>query len=253
MWPSSQRLTRLPPYRMGSKTNFSSQHTYRGAIFPDSCYKVLPARTQIGHNINQGDQPSKFAWFSTELTGDAVQMLEIGKIDDGDTLRDCLDPYQGVTRTYFLKTDTKLLDMSKIDTIDNIGKLLDDAGKKLLAVCFPIHPIHRNEVIRYSDPDKDKQLFQLLTDENIIDKEIPGWYHPTMNAQSYEDVNTVDKIHRREIVLLEPSEHILPVVTDDNGSPSVVRRLHAGERDGPNPKRKGKKFDSSSKAQTLRF
>lgn len=204
---------------------------YRGARnslegAPDACFRQLEAGLRLGRN--EGDANSTlsagplrdFVWFATDRQSDdapssalmhATDAIGLAHIALDDDLEQCLGPYEGITKLYELKEATRLWDMSRHDTLnflENHLAALEDgpSAVRLLNACFQWNPTVQ-QVVRNSTLENDVALCKLFVARGVFTAECPGWYHPTLLAFSDDDMH-IEKIHRREIVLIDPAARV---------------------------------------------
>lgn len=277
MWASSIRAGYFP-YENRMKDNekklLPSQYTYRGCP-PASCVRVLEEGLIIGRKTSDMNSAGsegplqdfiydghKVAWFSTDESGDkSIDVLRIAdslllkKYSQEDDIQTCLSDYLGKVKYYKLNSNIRLWDMSKLEALELIRRELDENDIKLFESCFRWNE-HFQQVVRHSDDKLDIELCKRLMSKNIINSNCPGWYHPTMLAFNEEILN-IEKIHRREIVLLNPLTFIENTVSE-TGTP---KRLEVsfddndkGDFEGPTRKQnsKGSRSDGSV-VKTLSF
>jgi hypothetical protein len=250
MWASSIKAGYFPhENRMKDDENFllqQDQYTYRGYP-PDSCVRVLEEGLIIGRktsdmNSVQSEGPledftyngHKVAWFSTAEFGDrsikvlseANELPNMKPYDQNDDLKTCLSDYKGHAKYYKLNSQIRLWDMSKREALDLIQQELNEVGKKIFASCFRWNEKF-GQVVRHSDENLDIELCKILIDNDIINSIFPGWYHPTMLAFNKDNLN-IEKIHRREIVLLNPLNFIGHTISE-TGTP---KRLNVSSDEG---------------------
>lgn len=145
-----------------------------------------------------------FGWFVPNATGDEpLDVLEECQKEPDDDLITCVSSYSGKTFFYVSTKPISLLDMSNLETINYLSKVINND------ILFKAFKIINDKVYRNSDFKNDIRLMQELLRTNIVDSEIQGWYHPTMR---FFDVDTEDEhekgIHRREVVIYNPEDKL---------------------------------------------
>lgn len=188
---------------------------------------TLPAGLRIGRNTGDANSQltesslqdfacedgSTGAWFSTDLDTESptltldLNRFNLRSYDVRDDLERCLEPYPGITTLYRVNDDIRLWDMSLPSTISHIRAFLASTTEaEALDACFRYDAEHEM-VVRHSTLNGDIALCRILVNRGLFSALVPGWYHPTMCVFNEEDMH-IERIHRREIVLMNPLQRI---------------------------------------------
>jgi hypothetical protein len=196
-------------------------------------FHTLRAGLRIGRNVGDANSQltesslqdfscedgSTGAWFSTELdTESPVLTIDLTRFnlrsyDIRDGLERCLDPYPGITTFYHVNDEIRLWDMSLPSTLSFIRTFLNSTSEaEALDACFRYDAEHEM-VVRHSTLKEDVALCRILVNRGLFTAQVPGWYQPTMCVFNEEDMRNdgvlrLERIHRREIVLMNPLELI---------------------------------------------
>ena len=182
-------------------------------------FHTLPAGLRIGRNTGDANSQltesplqdftcengSTGAWFSTDLDTESpnltinLDQFNLQGYDQSDGLEQCLAPYPGITTLYRVNDDIRLWDMSMPSTISFIRAFLTSEANAL-DKCFR-HDADHDMVVRHSTLRDDIALCRVLVDRGLFSPLVPGWYHPTMCVFNEDDMH-IERIHRREIVLI---------------------------------------------------
>lgn len=155
-------------------------------------------------NEEEVDEASREKYFEEKLQGYETQHDDEGR----STLR------HTKLFQYKLQKEVRLYDMTNPHTISYLGEELSKKSTKVYSpVSFLEKAFKINEngkVERNSELNNDRDLFYHLCKNNLVNEIIPGWLHDDMNIVG-------DGVHRREAVILNPSEYFLIPPEDDDG------------------------------------
>lgn len=212
MWPSLEQVRLLEAV------------WYKGIIEVE-----IVKGTKFGRRVKEDDNPyddhshanNTFGWYTIEPIESKPTF-----VTDDDSLRNCLDPYQGITKYSDLNKSVKLINMSQKDTIEEIKKKLN---KEVLNVLQKAFQVVNDTVYRLSEFENDKQLCSILLDNHVFHG-YDGWYCPTIQKINEEGV--IAGLHRREVLLLNPESLF---VSDENlsATASPSNAYSPGQPAGP--------------------
>ena len=213
MWPALLRVQEILKYRAVNEVQVEEKI--------DDHFKNLPVETHCARrstsfmalNDNIEGVPHFFGWFTyilnednvaaaarnayfeEKLSGYTTQHDNEGKPSNRPTL---LFEYQ-------VQEDLQLYNMSQPKTILYLQQQLSHTD--FLDAAFSIID---GQVYRNSELNTDRKLFIQLVNEELVNDEVQGWLH--------DDITRLEGgIHRREAVILNPRDFLLPPVEENDG------------------------------------